>query len=112
MHTAHPENSADLSSQLPLLLAHIPRYRRRGIAALARDAALPKATVNRLVRGIGSPSYITVLRVTDALCRATRREVNPRDLLDHPGEFLRSACAAVGCAGCVPNARSAATRGQ
>ena len=93
-------------TRIPDVMSHIPKFASRaGVERLATESGLSAKSVSRLIHGEGNPSFLTVVRLTNALEARLERRVDPRDLIAENGEFLtRFTCDLVGCQGCLPDA--------
>jgi len=88
------------------VMSHINSYASRsGVERIAQDAGLSRSSVSRLIHGEGNPSFLAVVRLTNALEAKLKRHIDPRDLLAEFGVFpTRFTCDLVGCQGCLPEA--------
>lgn len=85
------------------VMAHHDRFAFKGVSRLAREAGVSPSSVSRLVNGKGNPSFLMVVRLTEALERTFGYSIDPRDLVAENGEFIhRFCCDLVGCPGCLP----------
>lgn len=86
-------------------LLHCPRYQFHGTSRFARDARLAPSTVSRVLHGKHQPRYTTILRMWRTLEGALNRQIDLHELIIEAGESFPTTypCAAVGCAGCIPD---------
>ncbi len=85
-------------------MAHTTRYAFKGEARLAADAGVSKSAINRLINEKASSSYWVVLAITQALEKALKRSLDPRELVSLDGAYpTSSTCKLVGCRGCQPS---------
>lgn len=85
-------------------MVHCPRYAFRGVSRLADDAGISRSTVSRLVRGLTEPTFAIVSTVTAELEKASKRRIDPRELVTTNDCFpTRTVCNLMGCKGCLPD---------
>lgn len=87
------------------VMEHSDRFAFHGVTRLAFNARVAPSSVSRILRGEQNPTYLMVVRLTEALEKELGFRIDPRDLIAEEGQFLtRFACDLCGCSGCLPRA--------
>ena len=86
------------------VMSHLTKYGFKSVGRLARDAGISPSTVSRLISGKLNPSFLVVVRITEALERQLGYRIDPRELIAEWGRFpTRFTCDLIdGCRGCLP----------
>ena len=86
------------------LMDHSLSLSCHGVSRLACSARVSPAAVSRVLNGKQNPSYIMVVRLTEAIERELGRRIDPRDIFAEDGRFLTPfVCDLAGCEyGCLP----------
>lgn len=103
----HPPNQAfgPTINRLGDLMAHSTRFAFFGVTRLAAAAGVDPASVSRVLSGQQNPTYLMVIRLTEALEEELGLSIDPRDIFAEEGQFLtRFTCDLCGCPGCLPRA--------
>jgi len=102
-NTSHPQVFGPTINRLADVMAHSDRFAFKGVSRLAREAGVSPSSVSRLINGQSNPSFLMVIRLTEALERAYGYRIDPRDLVAEGGGFLHLFCCdVVNCPGCLP----------
>lgn len=87
------------------MMEHSGRFAFSGVTRLAFAAGVDPASVSRILSGRQNPTYLMVVRLTEALEKDLGFRIDPRDIFAEEGQFLtRFACDLCGCSGCLPRA--------
>lgn len=90
--TPSPHHFDQTISRLADVLAHTKRYSFKAPSRLSQDAGVHPASVFRILRGGGNPSFLTVTRITEAIERELGFRIDPRDLIAEGGRFPTPFC--------------------
>jgi len=90
-------------NRLRSILWHVPRYQVQTTSRLASDAGVAKSAISRLLRGVGQPNYILMVKVAEAIGREIGRPFPLREIAvaegsEYPTPFP---CSLFGCR-CLP----------
>src|SRR4051812_49409343 len=91
-HPHNPKVFGPTINRLLDVMEHCDRYAFKGSARLALDAGVNRASVSRLISGQINPSFLLVVRLTEALERQLGRRIDPRDVVAESGRFLTPFC--------------------
>ncbi len=85
------------------VMAHNDKFAFKGVTRLAREAGVSPSSVSRLINGKMNPSFLMIVRLTQALEKHIGFRIDPRDLMAENGAFLtRFVCDLMHCDGCLP----------
>ena len=88
-------------NRLGAIMTHTDRYAFNPAPRLAKDTSLSYTTIYCLLRGIHGPSYYTAIKITQALEKALKRKLDPREIIYICERFPTPiACSLAKCAGC------------
>jgi len=68
-------------NRLGVILAHTDRYAFDPATRLAKDTGLSYTTIYNIIHGLNGPSYYTAIKITEALEKALKRKLDPRDIV-------------------------------
>jgi hypothetical protein len=90
--TTSPHHFDQTISRLGDVLAHTSRYSFKAPSRLSQDAGVHPASVFRVLRGGGNPSFLTITRITEAIEKELGFRIDPRDLIAEGGRFPTPFC--------------------
>lgn len=90
--THSPHHFDQTISRLADVLAHTKRYSFKAPSRLSQDAGIHVASIFRVLKGGGNPSFLTVTRITEAIERELGFRIDPRDLIAEGGRFPTPYC--------------------
>jgi hypothetical protein len=103
MNHSSPPTQPPLISRLSDVLAHTDAYAFKGVSKLLGESGIGRSLLFRMLKGECNPSFVSVVRVTQALEKTLGRSLDPRELLSEAGNFpTRHVCELMRCSGCLP----------
>ena len=82
-------------------MAHTDRYAFDPAVRLAKDTGLSYTTIYCLLHGLHGPSYYSAIKITEALEKALKRKIDPREIVSISERFPTPvACKLTKCTGC------------
>lgn len=84
-------------------LEHSTKYAFCGQQKLAQNARISGTTISRMLTKASSPSYATIIRITEVLEKEFKTNIDPREVATINGKYpTASVCELLGCSGCTP----------
>lgn len=68
-------------NRLGAIMAHTDRYAFDTATRLAKDTGLSYTTIYCLLHGLHGPSYYSAIKITEALEKALKRKLDPREIV-------------------------------
>lgn len=88
-------------NRLGAIMAHTDRYAFDPAVRLARDTGLSYTTIYNILHGLNGPSYYTAIKITEALEKALKRKLDPREIVTISEKFPTPVvCKLTKCTGC------------
>ena len=88
-------------NRLGAIMAHIDRYAFDPAVRLAKDTGLSYTTIYCLLHGLHGPSYYTAIKITQALEKALKKKIDPREIVSICERFPTPiVCKLTKCTGC------------
>ena len=88
-------------NRLEAILAHTDRYAFDPAVRLAKDTGLSYTTIYCLLHGLHGPSYYSAIKITEALEKALKRKIDPREIVSICERFTTPiVCNLTKCTGC------------
>lgn len=98
-----PINHVLVDNRIQDFLEHSTRFAFNEKSRLAHSTRISNSAINRLLHAASSPSYATIIRITEILEKEFKRKINPREIATITGKYpTPSVCDLLGCKGCTP----------
>lgn len=88
-------------NRLGAIMAHTDRYAFDSATRLAKDTGLSYTTIYCLLHGLHGPSYYSAIKITQALGKALKIKLDPREIVAISERFPTPiVCKLTKCTGC------------